>query len=101
MAKLILDTPISGGDLLPEINEARVFNVRIDFERSRVEALVSYGREVSNRFVQSPVVPPNAGQVIVDLEQYADVNAAWNNFQRALLRRGSTEGILPPGQDSD
>ena len=102
MAKLTLDNPISSGGLgTPNLAEARVFDVRVDFLRNRVEALLQYGEEINNRFEPSPIVPAGINQIIVDLEQYQDVQAAWDNFQRALLRRGATEGILPPGRDSD
>lgn len=102
MAKLVLDNPVSSGGLgSPNIAEVRVNMVTVDFLRNRVEALFQYGEEINGRFEPSPIVPQGTNQVIVDLEQYQDVQAAWDNFQRKLFQRGVTEGILPPGQDSD
>ncbi len=99
MAKWNLTTPVAGGDLLPDVAEARVFQVRVDFVRNEVGALIFYGREVNGRFEQSPINPPGGEQVIADLDQYADVQAAWNNFERKLFQRAAQENKLPPGQD--
>lgn len=101
MAKLTLTTPASGGDLLPDITEARLLNAQVDFNRNRANCVVVYGAEVDGVFQQSPINPPGGQQVVVDFEQYTDVQVAWNNFQRKLLQRGSSEGIFPPGTDSD
>lgn len=102
MAKLVLTTPVSGGELYsPGISQARVFNVRVDHQRNVVSAVVQYGNEVDGNFVQAPLVPPNALQVVADLNAYADVKAAWVNFERKLFQRGVAENLFPPGTDQE
>lgn len=101
MAKLTLTTPVNGGDLLPSVTEARVFEAQPDYARGVVRAVIVYGTEVDGKFVQSPINPPGGQQIVADLNAYADVRAAWSNFERTLLRRGATEGLFPPGVDGE
>lgn len=93
---------VSSGDLpIPDVDEARIAQIRVDFTRGKVEALLVYGTMVGTDFQQSPINPARARQVIPDIEQYKEVRAAWDDFERKLFRRVVAEGLVPDGLDED
>ncbi len=102
MAKWTFTDAVSTGDLpIEDIDQARVLDVRVDFQRNTVSAIIAYGTKSGGIFRPAPVVPSNAIQVVADVTQWPDVAQKWKQFQRKLLKQIGDLNQLPPGQDED
>lgn len=97
MAKWTFTTPVPVGELAPQDLtdlELKSF-VR---EGDEITAHWQYGWTDAGEFVATTHKPFNRSATL-RVEKYADVRAALDNLERALLRRLGQDGEIPGGSD--